>query len=250
MAQVAENFGYDDRPSPTCPDDLLPAMRFRGLTISESLYEFKKPIAELTFSAVFEEEHGVGILTDGNTILGTGYSGEALPYNMQGRSGEAAVEEAPQSTLTEKLAAYANEMGTMADELKAMLSGKSEERRRWDELFPAPPPGARVETDASVIYGDWKLDPVETARVLTKLGEKTSVAKARKEWGNHSYRISRKILKTFQGDELSDEQPFRECRRRGNRFDFVLHTDSTWEHWFDGKVLVDQCGLAYRRATS
>jgi hypothetical protein len=250
MGQVAENFGYADRPAPTRPDDLPPVMRFTGLTIRESLYEYKKPIAELTFSAVFEEEHGVGILTDGNTILGTGYSCQASPYDLQARPGGATVEEAPQTTLTEKLEAYANEMGTMAEELKAMLAGKSEERRRWEELFPAPPPGVPVETDPSVIYGDWKLDPVETASVLTKLGEKTSVAKARKEWGNYLYRISRKILKTFQGNDLFDEQPFSECRRRGNRFDIVLHTDSIWEHWFDGNVLVDQCGLAYRRASS
>ena len=59
-----------------------------------------------------------------------------------------------------------------------------------------------METDPSVIYGDWKLDPVESASVLTKLGEKTSVAKARKQWGNYWYRISRKILKTFQGADL------------------------------------------------
>ena len=28
----------------------------------------------------FEEEHGVGVLTDGRTILGTGYSSDVSPY--------------------------------------------------------------------------------------------------------------------------------------------------------------------------
>jgi|SRR5436190_10383008 len=83
MDQVAENFGYDDRPKPAGPDDLLPAVRLTGLTMRESLYEYKKPIAELTFAALFEEEHGVGILSDGDTILGTGYVHDALPYELQ-----------------------------------------------------------------------------------------------------------------------------------------------------------------------
>jgi hypothetical protein len=154
----------------------------------------------------------------------------------------------PETTPAEKLAAYADEMGRMSEQLEAMLSGKSEERQRWEKLFPAPPSGAKVETDPSVIYCDWKLDPVETASVLTKLGEKTTVAEARKQWGNYLYRISRRSLQTFQGNDLTDEQRFRECRRRGNRFDFVIYADSIWEHWFDGKFLVDQSGLAYRRA--
>ena len=137
----------------------------------------------------------------------------------------------------------------MAVQLEAMLSGESEEKQRWEKLFPAPRPGAPVKTDPSILYGDWKLDPVETASVLTKLGEKTSVAKARKEWGNYLYRISRNTLNTFQGDDLIDERQFLECRRRENRFDIVFHADSIYEHWFDGKVLVDQCGLAYRRVS-
>lgn len=81
MDEVAANFGYDDRPSPKCPDDLLPVMRFAGITIHETVYECDGPLAEFTFAAVFEEEHGVGILTDGNTIIGTGYANDALPFD-------------------------------------------------------------------------------------------------------------------------------------------------------------------------
>ena len=40
--QVAENFGYDERPRPAGPEDLLPAMRLTDLIIRESLYEYKK----------------------------------------------------------------------------------------------------------------------------------------------------------------------------------------------------------------
>lgn len=197
----------------------------------------------------WEPEHNLSLEFSNGAIV----SVDDAPFEivnaiLRYKPGEAAAEEVPETTPAEKFAAFANQMGQMSEQLKAMLSGKSEERQRWEELFPAPPPGANVERDPSVIYCDWKLDPVETASVLTKLGEKTSVAKARKQWGNYLYRISRNILKTFAGDDLIDEQRFRECRRRGNRFDFVLHSDSIWEHWFDGKVLVDQSGLAYRRA--
>jgi hypothetical protein len=34
----------------------------------------------LSFRAAFEQEHGVGVLTDGQTVLGFGYSGEATPF--------------------------------------------------------------------------------------------------------------------------------------------------------------------------
>ena len=83
MDQVAEAFEGDERPRPTGPNDLLPMLRSRELTIRESIYEYKKPIAELTFSAGFEPEHGVGILTDGSAILGTGYACDVLPYKLQ-----------------------------------------------------------------------------------------------------------------------------------------------------------------------
>ncbi len=83
MHQIAEAFECDELPRPTGPDDLLRVMRSRELTIRESIYEYKKPIAELSFAAGFEPEHGVGILTDGSAILGTGYASDVLPYDLQ-----------------------------------------------------------------------------------------------------------------------------------------------------------------------
>jgi hypothetical protein len=257
MGQVAEAFGCAERPRPTRPHDLLSAMRSRELVIHESLYEYKKPIAELSFSALFEPEHGVGVLTDGSKILGTGYSGDVLPYRMQARSASPApqpgarrgLEKAPRATPPELVAALEKEMRKMAAECAALISGPQEEKRRWEKLFPAPPPGARVKTDPSILYGDWKLDPAETARVLTKLGEKTSAAQARRNWPNHRCRISKKAVRYFDGDDLFDEQAFRECRRRGNRVSILLDTGSTWDCWCDGELLVDDTGLAWRRAS-
>ena len=214
------------------------------------------PFVYLTTIVIDEIQNEV--ILSGGSYLGTFVEHGLSIYLSKGRwrwdvadyfiHYQAGFQEVPELTPAEMVALRAKEMRKMARKFEALISGPKEEKRRWEKLFPAPPPGAKVETDASVIYCDWKLDPVETASVLTKLGEKTSVAKAREEWGNYVYRISRKTLKTLQGDDLIDEQPFRECRRRRNRFDFVIHADSIWEHWFDGKVLVDQSGLAYRRA--
>jgi hypothetical protein len=82
MDEVAKNFECGGRSTPTVLDDLLPVMRFNGVWVRESLYEYKNPIVELAFSALFEEEHGVGILTDGSTILGTGYACDVSPYEI------------------------------------------------------------------------------------------------------------------------------------------------------------------------
>lgn len=80
LEEVAANFGYDDRPAPKAPNDLLPVMRLGGIIIHEEMGEDEKPVAELCFGAVFEEEHGIGVLTDGKSILGLGYSGDAVPF--------------------------------------------------------------------------------------------------------------------------------------------------------------------------
>jgi hypothetical protein len=83
MKQVEEVFGYDDRPAPSGPNDLLSAMRFTGVTIREEIYDYEGPVAELHFAAVFEEEHAVGILTDGSKIIGTGYSSDVTPFESE-----------------------------------------------------------------------------------------------------------------------------------------------------------------------
>jgi hypothetical protein len=47
------------------------------------MHGYEKPVVELSFHAAFEEEHGVGVLTDGNTILGTGYSVDVRPFKRR-----------------------------------------------------------------------------------------------------------------------------------------------------------------------
>ena len=79
MNQVSENFGCGDLPPPERAEDLIPVMSFMGVNIYEEKYDYKIPFADLVFNALFEEEHGVSILTDGKVILGTGYMHDATP---------------------------------------------------------------------------------------------------------------------------------------------------------------------------
>jgi hypothetical protein len=68
-------------PAITNPDALFAWMHLDGIDVRNSGARSEEhPIVELTFSAPFEVEHGVGILTDGVTILGTGYAGDVDPF--------------------------------------------------------------------------------------------------------------------------------------------------------------------------
>jgi hypothetical protein len=55
-------------------------MRLSSICVRPRVEGYDKPIVELRFAAAFEEEHGVGVLTDGGKILGTGYSVDVTPY--------------------------------------------------------------------------------------------------------------------------------------------------------------------------
>jgi hypothetical protein len=62
------------------PDDLNALLGDPEIWIYPSVYGYEKPCAILCFEALFEEEHGVGVLTDGTKILGTGYSTDVGPF--------------------------------------------------------------------------------------------------------------------------------------------------------------------------
>ena len=66
--------------------DVPRLMQLTNITIQKSR-RAQKPLAELSFAAAFEEEHGVGILTDGRTILGIGYSSDVRPFKKSKRKG-------------------------------------------------------------------------------------------------------------------------------------------------------------------
>ena len=80
LKQVADNYKYASRRAPKGPQDVIKALGFSSVTVLEETVGYKKPVAELSFSSLIDEEHGIGLLTDGKEILGTGYAGEAFPY--------------------------------------------------------------------------------------------------------------------------------------------------------------------------
>lgn len=82
LAQVAETMKWWHSPPPPLngPDDLLAVMQLSSIIVRNSVYGYDEPIVELSFIAPFEEEHGLGILTDGRSVLGIGYSCDVTPF--------------------------------------------------------------------------------------------------------------------------------------------------------------------------
>jgi len=65
--------------------DVPRLMQLTNISVPKPRRGQDKPLAELSFAAAFEEEHGVGILTDGRTILGIGYSSDVSPFKKSKR---------------------------------------------------------------------------------------------------------------------------------------------------------------------
>jgi predicted DNA-binding WGR domain protein len=55
-------------------DDLLAVMSVSEISVRNDITFNDKPVVEVDFEAAFEPEHGVGVLTNGQTIFGIGYS--------------------------------------------------------------------------------------------------------------------------------------------------------------------------------
>ncbi|MEM6561392.1 MAG: hypothetical protein AAF656_07310, partial [Planctomycetota bacterium] len=62
------------------PDDLIDHLDPHTLFVTEDFHGDEQLVAGFHCSCDFEEEHGLDILTDGQRVLGTGYSGEARKY--------------------------------------------------------------------------------------------------------------------------------------------------------------------------
>jgi len=82
LGQVAAAM-WCDLPPPKVRDDLLRLMKLTRITVRKGVYQYDKPVVELSFEAPFEDEHGIGVLTDGRSILGTGYSADVTPFESK-----------------------------------------------------------------------------------------------------------------------------------------------------------------------
>ena len=84
--QMADSIGPPPRPRPPkSADDVLKLMRLSYIRVGENVHGDVGLVAELSFHAPFEEEHGVAVLTDGERILGIGYTADVVPFKPQKR---------------------------------------------------------------------------------------------------------------------------------------------------------------------
>jgi hypothetical protein len=81
LDEVVLNMGSEKRPSGA--DDLLPLLKVSQIGVRKQADGYPEPIVEISFHAEFEPEHGVGVLTDGHVVLGTGYHLDVMPFKTQ-----------------------------------------------------------------------------------------------------------------------------------------------------------------------
>jgi len=63
------------------PEDLHALLGKPSIRAQEYGYGYDKPCTTICFEAVFEPEHGIGILTNGSEVLGVGYQMDVSPFN-------------------------------------------------------------------------------------------------------------------------------------------------------------------------
>jgi hypothetical protein len=81
---VAKSFKSHKLPTPAKAQDLLPALQVSSLYVCEGFPGHDAgPLVELQFHAVFDEEHGVSVLTDGRSVLGIGANLDVLPFGYK-----------------------------------------------------------------------------------------------------------------------------------------------------------------------
>jgi hypothetical protein len=79
LDQVAGMMSRQDPPASA--DDVLRLMQLAAIWVCKNEHGDGELVVELAFHAAFEDEHGVGVLTDGENILGIGYMTDAAPFD-------------------------------------------------------------------------------------------------------------------------------------------------------------------------
>lgn len=80
MELVRQNYLFAGKQPPETWRELEEDLTLSGLVSWHESDEQHPGLVELGFEASFESEHGIGVLTDGETVLGLGYCGEARPF--------------------------------------------------------------------------------------------------------------------------------------------------------------------------
>ena len=74
----------DDEVELTSAGDIYELMALSSIMLHPEIHGYQGPVVELCFHARFEKEHGVGVLTDGERIVGVGYMADPNPFNLKG----------------------------------------------------------------------------------------------------------------------------------------------------------------------
>ena len=81
LASLADGMEFEDTlKPPKKAADLPRLLQLTNITVRKPSRRGGETLAELSFAAAFEEEHGVGILTDGKAIVGIGYIADVTPF--------------------------------------------------------------------------------------------------------------------------------------------------------------------------
>ncbi len=81
VMDVFDHFDAEDGIPALESADQVPAwLCLNGIRVDRDWEASGSYIAHLLFHAAFDEEHGLGVLTDGEKVLGIGYQGDASPF--------------------------------------------------------------------------------------------------------------------------------------------------------------------------
>jgi len=78
---IDEVFESDYGPDkPDSAEGLYKLLDPTGVDIDASIYKWDGPAARITFASEIDEEHGISFLTDGENIIGLGYTMDPSPF--------------------------------------------------------------------------------------------------------------------------------------------------------------------------
>lgn len=80
MDDIADQVVPEHVPQLKGADDVRALLQVESVAVRKDARGYPRPILDISFHAAFEEEHGVSVLSDGDTVLGSGYMLDADLY--------------------------------------------------------------------------------------------------------------------------------------------------------------------------
>ena len=80
LDDIADEVVGEHVPQLKGPDDVRALLLVESVAVRKDAPGYPRPVLDISFHAPFEEEHGVSVLSDGETVLGSGYMLDAELY--------------------------------------------------------------------------------------------------------------------------------------------------------------------------